>query len=66
MTPMFRVVCVGPGPRERPRRVIDRGPLHHEERRAIAAADWLRATGLYESVTVERTGSIRLPGLGSD
>ena len=50
---MWRVVCVGPGPRERSRRMIDRGPLLPDEKRAISIAAYLRSTGLYESVKVE-------------
>jgi hypothetical protein len=51
---MWRVVCLGPGPHDAPRRNLDRGPLVASEARARAIADWLRATRLYERVDVER------------
>jgi hypothetical protein len=54
---MWRVVCVGPTPEDRVRRVTDRGPLHTEKARAESFATFLRATGLYESVRVE-AGSV--------
>jgi hypothetical protein len=38
---------------DRVRRVIDRGPLQPDKGRAHSIADYLRSTGLYESVTVE-------------
>lgn len=50
---MWRVVCAGPGPRETPRRRIDRGPLLADKARAYAIAEWLRSTGIYEYVKVE-------------
>jgi len=50
---MWRVVCVGPGPRDRVRRLVDRGPLLTDELRAISIANYLRSTGFYESVKVE-------------
>lgn len=49
---MWRIVCVGPGPLDHVRRVVDRGPLHPDRARANQIADFLRATGLYESVKV--------------
>ena len=49
---MWRVVCVGPSPLDKVRRVIDRGPLHSDKDRSSAIAAFLRATGLYESVSV--------------
>jgi hypothetical protein len=52
---MWRVVCVGPGPMDRVRRVHDRGPLHHDKGRAHSFAEFLRSTGLYESVKVEES-----------
>jgi hypothetical protein len=57
-TTVWRIVSIGPGPGEVPRRVTDRGPLLDNEPRAIAIAAWLRATGLYEIVTVERVGTV--------
>jgi hypothetical protein len=51
---MWRVVCIGPGPSNRPRRVVDKGPLHPDKQRAIAIANFLRSTGLYESVKIEK------------
>ena len=50
---MWRVVCVGPGSSGRVRRVRDKGPLHPDRSRALSIADFLRSTGLYESVKVE-------------
>jgi len=32
------------------RRVVDRGPMHPQKARAESFANYLRATGLYESV----------------
>lgn len=61
---MWRVVCIGLRRGGYPHRPIDRGPLQADERRARAIADWLRATGLYASVQVERTGGVRSPGEG--
>ena len=49
---MWRVICLGPGPQDRPRRVADRGPLLDSEARAQSLAQQLRATGLYERVKV--------------
>ncbi len=49
---MWRIVCVGPSPMDRVRRIEDRGPLHPDQGRAHSIAEFLRATGLYESVTV--------------
>jgi hypothetical protein len=37
------------------RRIHDRGPLHHDKGRANAFAEFLRSTGLYESVKVEES-----------
>lgn len=51
---MWRVVCLGPGPNDTPRRILDRGPLVASEAQAQAIAVWLRATRLYERVDVER------------
>lgn len=51
---MWRVVCLGPGPHDAPRRVVDRGPLVASEAQAQAIATWLRGTRLYERVVVER------------
>ena len=50
---MWRVVCVGPGPMDRIRRVCDRGPLQPDKARVDALATYLRSTGLYEWVRVE-------------
>lgn len=50
---MWRVVCIGPGPLDRVRRVIDRGPLHADKAKVTSMANLLRSTGLYESVKVE-------------
>lgn len=55
---MWRVVCVGPGPLDKERRVVDRGPLLVDKRRALAIKDWLVATRLYESVEVEASARI--------
>jgi hypothetical protein len=44
-----------------PRRVTDRGPLLDDEQRAIDIAAWLRATGLYETVTVLHVGALIEP-----
>ena len=49
---MWRIVCIGPGPLDRERRIVDRGPLHADRQRALSFAEFLRATGLYESVKV--------------
>ena len=49
---MWQIVCIGPGPLGRVRRVVDRGPLHADKSRAQWIARYLRETGLYESVTV--------------
>jgi hypothetical protein len=38
---------------DRVRRVVDRGPLLTDEKRAISIAGFLWATGLYESVKIE-------------
>ena len=46
---------MGPSPLDRVRRVEDRGPLHVDHERAVAIAAFLRATGLYEVVTVVGT-----------
>ena len=54
---MWRVVCVGPGPLDRVRRVQDRGPFHDDKGRAHSFAEFLRSTGLYESVKVEESTS---------
>ena len=51
---MWRVICLGPGPLDQPRRILDRGPLLDSEARAEAIARRLRATGLYERVEVRR------------
>lgn len=61
---MWRVVCVGPGPQDRIRRVVDRGPLHPDQARTHALAQQLRATGLYEFVRVEGSSvkSSKMPG----
>jgi hypothetical protein len=37
---------------DRQRRVVDRGPLHSQKGRAESFANYLRDTGLYESVEV--------------
>jgi len=50
MSAMWRVVCIGPGPMDRQRRVVDRGPLHAHKARTEAFANYLRKTGPYESV----------------
>ncbi len=50
---MWRVVCIGPSPLDQVRRVVDKGPLHPDHGRVNVIATQLRATGLYESVTVE-------------
>lgn len=52
---MWRIVCVGPSPNDRVRRVTDRGPLHTSKQRAHSIAAYLRSTGLYESVKVVGT-----------
>ncbi len=62
---MWRVVCVGPSPRDRIRRVVDRGPLHQQKSRAEAYAGFLRATGLYETVTVEDCAAVVSVSSGS-
>jgi len=49
---MWRIVCIGPGPQDSMRRVVDRGPLHNDRERVQAMAAFLRSTGLYESVKV--------------
>ena len=54
---MFRVVCTGPWPYARPRRVTDRGPLLPDAMRAERMARWLRGTGLYERVDVVRANA---------
>ena len=54
---MFRVVCTGPWPYDRPRRVTDRGPLLPDAARAERLARWLRGTGLYERVDVVRANA---------
>ncbi|CAN5921038.1 hypothetical protein BH11PSE8_BH11PSE8_43490 [soil metagenome] len=55
---MWRVVCVGPGPFDKERRVVDKGPLLVDERHALAIRQWLAGTGLYESVTVETSAGV--------
>lgn len=55
---MWRIVCIGPGPRGLPRRIVDRGPLLVDEQRAHAIAAWLKSTGLYESVRVARSAGV--------
>lgn len=55
---MWQVVCVGPGPEDKVRRVVDRGPLHPDKTRADSIAEWLKKTGLYETVTVVASGAI--------
>jgi hypothetical protein len=57
MSAMWRVVCVGPGPMDRQRRVVDRGPLHSHKARAEAFANYLRDTGMYESVELDENSS---------
>lgn len=52
---MWQVVCIGPGPLDRQRRIADRGPLHPNKDTATAFATYLRGTGLYESVKVVGT-----------
>ncbi|MDO9356462.1 MAG: hypothetical protein Q7T55_22380 [Solirubrobacteraceae bacterium] len=49
---MWRIVCTGPGPQDKLRRVTDRGPLHGDRQRTLAMAAFLRSTGLHESVKV--------------
>ena len=56
MSSMWRVVCKGPGPLDRHRRVVDCGPLHPQKDRAEWFATFLRGTGLYESVVLVSTG----------
>jgi len=56
---VWRVVCVGPGPNDKPRRRVDKGPLMPEKARATAIAAWLRSTGLYESVTVQNNDDVK-------
>lgn len=56
---MWCVVCIGRRLAEHPHRVVDRGPLLPQEQRARAIAAWLRSTGLYEHVTVERRDAVR-------
>jgi len=48
-----------------PHRMIDKGPLQASEGRAQAVAQWLRATGLYARVHVERAGGVRAGGPGA-
>jgi hypothetical protein len=52
---------------DRIRRVVDRGPLLIDERRAISIARYLRATGLYESVKIEgssvKAAEVAVPNL---
>ena len=66
---MWQVVCVGPSPMDRIRRVVDKGPLLPDLRRANSIAGFLRSTGLYESVKVEgssaRLATAAAPG-GAD
>lgn len=54
---MWRVICIGPGPNDTPRRVVDRGPLITNEEAARRIAARLASTGLYESVRIVRSGT---------